>query len=80
MSGIDLSKKLLYIGMEEGIRRLALKDKLATAEEIAVMSIEKVCGLIVQKYAVTFWNNEEIMLVPKDKIEQYSKLVTIISR
>lgn len=80
MTGRELSEKLLYAGMEEGVRRLALKDKLATAEQIAVMPEIKVCDLIAEKYDVVFWNDEEVFLVPKDKKELYSKLVTIISR
>lgn len=34
----DLQDKLTYLGMERGIRKLALKEKMATAEEIAIMS------------------------------------------
>lgn len=56
MTGRELSENLNYLGMSSGIRKLALKEKLATAE------------------------NEEIGLVRKDKMGEYNKLVTIISR
>ena len=38
MTGRALTDKLFYIGMEKDARRLALRDKMAPAEEIAVMS------------------------------------------
>lgn len=80
MDGRELQNKLYYLGMERGIRRLALDDNLATAEEIAVMSELEVCNLIVEKYEVVYAENEEIGLVQKDKMQEYNKLLKIISR
>ena len=47
MTGRELSSKLLYTGMEVGIRKLALKEKLATPAELAVMNEEGVCDLVL---------------------------------
>lgn len=80
MTGRELSEKLNYLGMERGIRKLALDDKIATAEEIAIMSKMEVCELIVKEYKVVSSETEEIRLVHKDKITEYNKLVKVISR
>lgn len=80
MNGRELSKKLNYIGMERRIRKLALEEKLETAEKIAVMTQEEVCELISKKYEVVYSESEEIGLVMKDKMNEYKSLVKIISR
>ena len=79
MTGRELSDKLNYLGMERRIRRLALEDKMETAEKIAVMTEIEVCELISKKYEVVYSEAEEIGLVKKDKNE-YKSLVKIISR
>ena len=80
MSGRELSGKLNYMGMVRAIRKLALDDKLATAEELAVMTEEEVCDLIVKEYVVVYSESEEIGLVRKDKIKEYNELLKVISR
>lgn len=80
MNGRELSEKLNYIGMERRIRKLALEEKLETAEKIAVMTQEEVCELISKKYEVVYSESEEIGLVMKDKMNEYKSLVKIISR
>ena len=80
MTGRELSSKLIYTGMEEGVRKLALKEKLATPTELAVMNEIAVCNLIVAKYEVIFTGNEKILLVKKDDINEFEKLVSIIER
>ena len=80
MTGRELSEKLNYLGMERGIRKLALEDKMATAEEIAVMSEIEVCELISKEYELVYSESEEIGLVHKDKLIEYGSLVKVISR
>ena len=80
MTGRELSEKLNYIGMERRIRKLALEEKLETAEKIAVMTIGEVCTLILEKYQIVYSESEEIGLVMKDKMSEYKSLVKIISR
>ncbi|WP_303168260.1 hypothetical protein [[Ruminococcus] lactaris] len=80
INGRELSEKLIYIGMERNIRRLALEKKLATAEEIAVMSEIEVCALILEEYTVVYAESEEIGLVANSEIDEYNKLLNRISR
>lgn len=76
----ELQDKLNYLGMERGIRKLALKEKLASAEEIAVMSELDVCNLICQKYSLVYAEQEKIGLVKNEDEEELSKLIKVISR
>lgn len=80
MNGRELSEKLNYTGMEKGVRVLALKEKLATAEEIAVMSELDVCELIAEHYEIVFAENEKVGLVKKEDKEKLFKMLEIISR
>lgn len=80
MTGRELSENLNYLGMRSGIRKLALKEKLATAEKLAVMNEVEVCDLVANEYELVYAENEEIGLVRKDKMGEYNKLVTVISR
>lgn len=41
MTGRELSDKLNYLGMERRIRRLALEDKMETAEKIGLVKKDK---------------------------------------
>lgn len=80
MTERELSENLNYLGMSSGIRKLALKEKLATAEKLAVMNEVEVCDLVANEYELVYAENEEIGLVRKDKMGEYNKLVTVISR
>lgn len=80
MTGRELSDKLNYLGTERRIRKLALEEKLETAEKIAVMTEVEVCELISKKYEVVYSEAEEIGLVRKDKMKEYNSLVKVISR
>lgn len=80
MTGRELSEKLNYLGMERKIRKLALEEKMETAEKIAVMSTMEVCNLVSNEYEIVHSENEEIGLVHKDNLKEYSALVKIISR
>lgn len=80
MTGRELRDKLNYVGMSKGIRKLALDEKLATAEDLAVMDEIDVCNLIVEKYELVYAASEEIGLVYKDKVAELYKLLKVISR
>lgn len=80
MTGRELSEKLNYLGMERKIRKLALEEKMETAEKIAVMSEVEVCDLVSNEYEIVYSENEEIGLVRKDKLREYESLVKIICR
>ncbi len=80
MTGRELSGKLNYLGMERGIRKLALEDKMETSEKIAVMTTTEVCDLVSKEYEVVYSESEKIGLVKKDKMEEYKSLVKNITR
>ena len=80
MTGRELLDKLNYLGMERGIRDLALEEKLESAEKIAVMSTLDVCELISNTYELVYSEDEELGLVRSDRMDEYTALVKIISR
>lgn len=80
MTGRELFDKLNYLGMERGVRELALEEKLESAEKIAVMSTLEVCELILDTYELVYSEDEELGLVRNDKMKEYTALVKIISR
>lgn len=80
MDARELSGKLNYTGMERAVRRLALADNLASAEEIAVMSEIEVCDLIAAEYEMVYAESEEIGLVKKENAPELNKLIKRISR
>lgn len=80
MTGNELFNRLYCVGMNRSVRELALKDKLATAEKLAVMTTKEVCDLIVEKYEVIMCKNEDILLIPKDKMKEFNKMAVYISR
>lgn len=80
MTGRELLDKLNYLGMERGVRELALEEKLESAEKIAVMSTLDVCELISTTYELVYSESEELGLVQVDRMKEYTALVKIISR
>lgn len=80
MTGRELLDKLNYLGMERGIRELALEEKLESAEKIAVMSTLDVCELISNTYELVYSEDEELGLVRSNRMDEYTALVKIISR
>lgn len=80
MSGRDLCEKLHYIGMERNIRKIALNDKLASAEDIAILSCEEICSLVAEKYECVFSDSSHIGLVRHEDLDTYNELVKIVTR
>ena len=79
MEGKELSEMLRSTRMEKDTRKLALRDKMASAEDIAIMSDLEVCNLIVEEYEV-LTNKECVLLIPKDKIIEFSKMAVFLWR
>ena len=80
MTGIELSENLFYKGMQKGARKLVLKDKMASAEDVAIMTQLEVCDLIVEEYEVVMCEDEDILLIPKDKMAEFNKMAVYLSR
>lgn len=80
MNGRELESKLNYLGMSRGIRRIALDDKLASVEELAVMSEVEVCNLVAQNYQLVYAEDEKLGLVHNDNAEELSNMIKVVSR
>ena len=80
MDGRTLSEKLNYTGMERAVRKLAIDEKLAPVEKIAVMSELEVCNLVGQTYEMVYAEQEEVGLVRREDLDEYNRLVKTISR
>ena len=80
MSGRDLSDRLLYTGMIRDARKLAFKDKMATVEELARMSDLEICDLIEQNYNVVMSEDEKVLLIPKDKMDEFEQMAVYLRR
>ena len=80
MNGRDLSDRLLYTGMIRDTRKLAFKDKMATVEELALMSELEICDLIEQNYNVVMSEDEKVLLIPKDKMDEFEQMAVYLCR
>lgn len=80
MTGRELSDKMIYMGMERALRRLAVKDKLAPLEKIAYMTEIEICDLAVKNYEVVFTEDEKIGLVKPEDMDTYKKIVHVLAR
>lgn len=80
MNGRDLSDRLLYTGMIRDERKLAFKDKMATAEELALMSELEICDLIEQDYNIIMSEDEKVLLIPKDKMDEFEQMAVYLCR
>lgn len=80
MNGRDLSDRLPYMGMIRDARKLAIKDKMATAEELALMSELEICDLIVRDYNIIISGDEKVLLIPKDKMDEFEKMAVYLCR
>jgi hypothetical protein len=80
MNGRELESKLNYLGMSRGIRKIALDDKLASAEELAVMSEGEVCDLVAKNYKLVYAENEKIGLVHIDDENELFSMIKVVSR
>lgn len=80
MNGRDLNDCLLYTGMIKDARKLAFKDKMATAEELALMSEQEICDLIAQNYDIVMSEDEKVLLIPKDKMDEFKKMAVYLCR
>lgn len=80
MTGRELCEQLNYNGMVRAVRKLALGDKLASAEELAVMPEDEVCELLSKNYEMLYAESEEIGLVRREDLPTVNKMIRRISR
>ena len=80
MDARELANHINYSGMERCARKIVLKDNLAKAEEIAIMTELEVYETLLQKYEVVMSEREEILLIAKDKMEEFNDMAGYLSR
>ena len=75
-----LESKMNYLGMERNARKILIDEKLAKAEEVAVMTCVEVCEKLLKTYEVVSCEDEKITIVKKEDIETYNDIVRFLSR
>ena len=80
MDARELNSHIMYTGMERDARAILLKDNLATAEDVAMMTSLDVFGRLLEKYEVIMCEAENILLIDKKKIEEFNSMAVYLSR
>ena len=63
MDARELNSHVRYTGMEVDARAILLKDNLATAEDVAMMTSLDVFDRLLEKYEVVMCESERILLI-----------------
>lgn len=69
-----------YMGQERQARRLLIDEKLATVEDVAVMTGGEVSDMIQEHYEVIFSQGEEILLVKKSDMTKFQSFAKFLYR
>lgn len=82
MDARTLDQKMNYIGMEKSARQILIKEKLATAKEVAMMTSLEVCAKLLETYEVVNCDSkgEKIAIVKQDDMAIYNSIVKFLSR
>lgn len=76
----DLADKINYIGQERAARNLLVKMNTVPVEKVATMTELDVYEAILDKYKFIISNGENILLVEKDKLQDFNKLAVWLNR
>lgn len=76
----DLANKFNYIGQEKAARKLLVKMNTVPLEQVATMTDIEVCAAILEKYEFIISDGENIILVEKDKLEDFNKIAVWLRR
>ena len=76
----DLADVINYVGQEQAARKLLVKMNTVPVEKIAVMTNLEVYQEILEKYKIIMSSNDEVLLVDKDKIQDFNKVAVLLSR
>ena len=80
MDARELNSHIMYTGMERDARAILLKDNLATAEDVAMMTSLDVFDRLLEKYEVIMCEQQDILLIDKKKMEEFNKMAVYLSR
>lgn len=76
----DLANKINYMGQERAARNLLVKMNTVPVEQIATMSELDVYESILEKYKFIVSDGENILLVEKDKLQDFNKIAVWLRR
>lgn len=80
MDARELASHINYLGMERNARKIVMKDKLAEAENVALMTSLEVYEVLLEKYEVVMCESEDILLIEKNKIRDFNEMAVYLSR
>ena len=80
MDARELNSHIMYTGMERDARAILLKDNLATAEDVAMMTSLDVFDRLLEKYEVIMCEQDNILLIDKKKLEEFYKMAVYLAR
>ena len=80
MDARELNSHVMYTGMERDARAILLKDNLATAENVALMTSLDVFERLLEKYEVVMCERENILLIDKKKMKEFNKMAVYLRR
>ena len=76
----ELYNHINYTGMERDARKIVLKDNLAKVEDVAIMTDIEVYEILLQKYEVVMCEPERILLIDKQKMEEFKNIAVYLNR
>lgn len=76
----DLADKINYIGQERAARNLLVKMDTVPVGKVATMTELDVYEAILEKYKFIISDGEDILLVEKDKLQDFNKIAVWLSR
>ena len=76
----DLADKINYRGQERAARKLLIKMNTVPLEQVATMTTIEVCAAILEKYEFIISTDENIILVEKDKLQDFNKIAVWLNR
>ena len=76
----DLADKINYIGQQRAARNLLVKMNTVPVEQIATMTELDIYEAILEKYKFIISDGEDILLVEKDKLQDFNKIAVWLSR
>lgn len=76
----DLADKFNYTGQEKAARKLLIKMNTVPLEQVATMTTIEVCAAILEKYEFIISTSENILLVEKDKLQDFNKIAVWLNR
>lgn len=80
MTGRELREEINYLGQERAARKLLLDNKLAKAEEVAVMTDIEVYDKLLQKYKVVMIGTDDIVLVSEKDMDTLNEIAIHLKR